>query len=232
MGVDFGRWILRFKAQVERNWFPLIPQAAMSMSGHTVLTFNVHKNGTITDLTIAKPSRIDGLQQRGVRRDGLVEPDDPAAAGVPGRQGVLHGHVLLQRIAAVTSLPFTLLGSRFSVRVQVRFWVRAGSVRAEYVNQQAWHCSSSVPFHRVRASPRCRALTRLRPRCDTASCVKPRRRRHPWARLPPGRARWRSPWRASIGAKSSTATRRRSTEGSTSAPTRSPPPTGAASRIT
>ena len=61
MGVDFGRWILRFKAQVERNWFPLIPQAAMSMSGHTVLTFNVHKNGTITDLTIAKPSRIDGF---------------------------------------------------------------------------------------------------------------------------------------------------------------------------
>jgi len=61
MGVDFGRWILRFKAQVERNWFPLIPQAAMSMRGHTVLTFNVHKNGTITDLTIANPSRIDGF---------------------------------------------------------------------------------------------------------------------------------------------------------------------------
>jgi TonB family protein len=61
MGVDFGRWILRFKAQVERNWFPLIPQAAMSMSGHTVLTFNVHKNGTITDLSVVQPSRIDGF---------------------------------------------------------------------------------------------------------------------------------------------------------------------------
>jgi TonB family protein len=61
MGVDFGRWIARFKAQVERNWFPLIPQAAMSMSGHTVLTFNVHKNGTITDLIIARPSTINGF---------------------------------------------------------------------------------------------------------------------------------------------------------------------------
>ena len=61
MGVDFGRWIARFKAQVERNWFPLIPQAAMSMRGHTVLTFNVHKNGTITDLTIARPSTINGF---------------------------------------------------------------------------------------------------------------------------------------------------------------------------
>ena len=61
MGVDFGRWIARFKAQVERNWFPLIPQAAMSMSGHTVLTFNVHKNGMITDLTVVQPSRVDGF---------------------------------------------------------------------------------------------------------------------------------------------------------------------------
>ena len=61
MGVDFGRWIARFKAQVERNWFPLIPQAAMSMSGHTVITFNVHKNGTITDLTIVRPSTINGF---------------------------------------------------------------------------------------------------------------------------------------------------------------------------
>ena len=61
MGVDFGRWILRFKAQVERNWFPLIPQAAMTMSGHVVLTFNVHKSGMITDLIVAKPARIDGF---------------------------------------------------------------------------------------------------------------------------------------------------------------------------
>jgi TonB family protein len=61
MGVDFGRWIARFKAQVERNWFPLIPQAAMSMSGHTVITFNVHKNGAITDLTIVRPSTINGF---------------------------------------------------------------------------------------------------------------------------------------------------------------------------
>ena len=31
------------------------------MSGHTVLTFNVHKNGTITDLIIARPSTINGF---------------------------------------------------------------------------------------------------------------------------------------------------------------------------
>jgi TonB family protein len=60
-GVDFGRWWLRFRAQIMRNWLPLIPEAAMSMSGHTVLTFNVHKNGTITDVTVVQPSRVGGF---------------------------------------------------------------------------------------------------------------------------------------------------------------------------
>ncbi len=43
-GVEFGPWIRRFIAQVKRNW--LIPYAAMSMKGHVVITFNVHKDGT------------------------------------------------------------------------------------------------------------------------------------------------------------------------------------------
>jgi outer membrane biosynthesis protein TonB len=83
MGVDFGRWIMRFKAQVERNWFPLIPQAAMSMSGHTVLTFNVHKNGMITDLTIAKPSRVDGFNYAAYGAMVSSNPTIPLPAEYP-----------------------------------------------------------------------------------------------------------------------------------------------------
>jgi TonB family protein len=61
-GVDFGRWVLRFKAQVERNWYPLIPQAAMlSFSGRVVLTLHVHKDGSITDLMVVGPSHVDGF---------------------------------------------------------------------------------------------------------------------------------------------------------------------------
>jgi TonB family protein len=60
-GVDFGRWIARFKIQVERNWWPLIPQVAMSLSGRVVITFNVHKNGAITDLAVAAPSHVDSF---------------------------------------------------------------------------------------------------------------------------------------------------------------------------
>ena len=47
-GVEFGPWIRRFVAQVRRNWF--IPLAAMTMRGRVVITFNVHRNGALTDV--------------------------------------------------------------------------------------------------------------------------------------------------------------------------------------
>ena len=58
-GVEFGPWIRRFVAQVKRNW--LIPNAAMMMKGHVVITFNVHKNGYLTDLAVVQPSSIDAF---------------------------------------------------------------------------------------------------------------------------------------------------------------------------
>lgn len=58
-GVEFGPWIRRFVAQIRRNWN--VPQAAMILRGHVVITFNVHKDGRITDLQIVKPSAVDGF---------------------------------------------------------------------------------------------------------------------------------------------------------------------------
>ena len=58
-GVEFGPWVRRFIAQVRRNWF--IPYAAMSMKGHVVVQFNVHKDGSITDLQIVGASAIDAF---------------------------------------------------------------------------------------------------------------------------------------------------------------------------
>lgn len=60
-GVEFGPWLRRFIAQVRRNWLPLIPEAAMTMRGHAVITFYVHRDGRITDVTVAKPSTVDGF---------------------------------------------------------------------------------------------------------------------------------------------------------------------------
>jgi TonB family protein len=58
-GVEFGPWIRRFVAQVRRNWF--IPYAAMTMRGHVVLTFNVHRSGALTDVQIIEPSPIESF---------------------------------------------------------------------------------------------------------------------------------------------------------------------------
>jgi TonB family protein len=58
-GVEFGPWVRRFVAQVKRNW--LIPYSAMSMSGHVVITFNVHKDGALTDLIVVGPSGIEAF---------------------------------------------------------------------------------------------------------------------------------------------------------------------------
>jgi TonB family protein len=59
-GVEFGPWIRRFVAQVKRNWF--VPNAAMmGIKGHVVITFNVHKSGVITDLTVIGPCPIEAF---------------------------------------------------------------------------------------------------------------------------------------------------------------------------
>jgi len=58
-GVEFGPWIRRFVAQVKGNWF--IPYAAMTLRGHVVIQFNVHKDGRITDVNVVGPSAVDGF---------------------------------------------------------------------------------------------------------------------------------------------------------------------------
>ena len=58
-GVEFGPWLRRFIAQIRRNWF--VPYAAMTMKGHVVVTFHVHKDGRITDLRVLKPSAVDAF---------------------------------------------------------------------------------------------------------------------------------------------------------------------------
>lgn len=58
-GVEFGPWLRRFVAQIKRNWF--VPDAAMFMRGHVVITFNVHKDGRITDLQVVQGAASDAL---------------------------------------------------------------------------------------------------------------------------------------------------------------------------
>jgi TonB family protein len=54
-GVDFGPWLARFKAQIERNWRP--PDAMLK--GHVVFQFWVLKNGTIIGVQMVQPSPVE-----------------------------------------------------------------------------------------------------------------------------------------------------------------------------
>ncbi len=58
-GVEFGPWVRRFIAQVRRNWF--VPYAAMSLRGRVVITFFVHRNGALTDVTVIGPSPVESF---------------------------------------------------------------------------------------------------------------------------------------------------------------------------
>ena len=80
-GADFGPWIRRFVAQVYRNWF--MPYAIMSMHGNVVLTFNVHRDGSITDLNVMKPSRVRAFTNSAFNAISTSNPTYPLPDDYP-----------------------------------------------------------------------------------------------------------------------------------------------------
>jgi TonB family protein len=80
-GVEFGPWIRRFVAQVKRNWF--VPYAAMSLRGHVVLTFNVHKDGRLSDLQIVQPSSVEAFNNAAFNALSASNPTMPLPPEYP-----------------------------------------------------------------------------------------------------------------------------------------------------
>ncbi len=80
-GVEFGPWIRRFIAQIKRNWF--VPYAAMSLRGHVVITFNVHKTGAITELTVVGPSNVDSFNNAAFNALASSNPTEPLPVEYP-----------------------------------------------------------------------------------------------------------------------------------------------------
>jgi len=80
-GVEFGPWIRRFVSQVRRNWF--VPMAAMSMRGRVVITFNVHRNGALSDVTVVRPSEIDSFNTAAVNALLASNPTTPLPPEYP-----------------------------------------------------------------------------------------------------------------------------------------------------
>jgi TonB family protein len=80
-GVEFGPWVRRFIAQIKRNWF--VPYAAMTMHGHVVLTFNVHKDGSITDLQVLAPSDVESFNHAAYNALVSSSPTQPLPPEYP-----------------------------------------------------------------------------------------------------------------------------------------------------
>jgi TonB family protein len=80
-GVEFGPWLRRFVAQIRRNWF--IPYAVMSAKGHVVITFNVYKDGSITDLQVQGPSAVDAFNTAALGALSASNPTTPLPSAYP-----------------------------------------------------------------------------------------------------------------------------------------------------
>lgn len=84
-GVEFGPWVRRFVAQVKRNWF--VPNAAMmGLKGRVVITFNVHKSGAITDLTIIGPCPIEAFNKAALGALVSSNPTQPLPPEYPSEK--------------------------------------------------------------------------------------------------------------------------------------------------
>jgi TonB family protein len=85
-GVEFGPWIRRFVAQVERNWY--VPQAAMTFKGSCVLQFNIHKTGVITDISVVRPSEIESFTRAAVNAIQGSNPTEPLPPEYPDEKAL------------------------------------------------------------------------------------------------------------------------------------------------
>ena len=72
----------------------------MTFRGHVVLQFNIHKDGTITDVAVVRPSEIDAFNRAAFNAILGSNPTEPLPPEYPDDKCVLHGHVLLQRTTA------------------------------------------------------------------------------------------------------------------------------------
>jgi TonB family protein len=80
-GVEFGPWLRRFVSQVRRNWF--VPLAAYTMHGHVVLQFNIHKDGSITDIAVVQPSPIQSFNVAAYNAIQGSSPTEPLPPEYP-----------------------------------------------------------------------------------------------------------------------------------------------------
>src|SRR5436190_5640157 len=88
-GVEFGPWLNRFIAQLRRNWYAILPYEAMlGTKGHVAITFNVHKTGALTDVSVVGPCPIDAFNNAAFGALMATNPTSPIPAAYPDEKAV------------------------------------------------------------------------------------------------------------------------------------------------
>jgi TonB family protein len=83
-GVEFGPWLNRFIAQLRRNWYAILPYEAMlGTKGHVAITFNVHKTGALTDVSVVGPCPIDAFNNAAFGALMATNPTQPIPPAYP-----------------------------------------------------------------------------------------------------------------------------------------------------
>jgi len=83
-GVEFGPWLNRFIAQLRRNWYAILPYEAMlGTKGHVAITFNVHKTGALTDVSVVGPCPIDAFNNAAFGALMATNPTSPIPSAYP-----------------------------------------------------------------------------------------------------------------------------------------------------
>jgi TonB family protein len=86
-GVEFGPWVRRVLAQIKKNW--LIPNAAMALRGRVAVSFNVHKDGTITDIVVSVPCAFDVLNKSSSDAVAASSPTVPLPPEYPSEKALI-----------------------------------------------------------------------------------------------------------------------------------------------
>jgi TonB family protein len=86
-GADFGEWQRSFVAQLRHNW--MVPYAVANLHGHVVMSFTVHRDGAITDITVVQPSEVELFTKSAVNALEGSNPTVPLPQEYPDEKMVI-----------------------------------------------------------------------------------------------------------------------------------------------
>ena len=83
-GSRFGWYVDIIKRTVSQNWYSQLADPNASVGHSVVVTFTVHRDGSVSDPRIAQPSGVPSLDMSAIQAVQRVNAFGPLPAGYPG----------------------------------------------------------------------------------------------------------------------------------------------------